>query len=100
MGLKVALHRRAEQDLQEIHDYLLQTGGAQAAERVRAHLRRKVRLLAKSPRLGRPTSNPDIRIMASTRYPYRVYYTLTDAAVIVLHFRHTARRDPGLDDLR
>jgi plasmid stabilization system protein ParE len=100
MDLKVILHRRAERDLQDIHDYLLSAAGAKAADRVRVHLRRKIGLLARSPHLGRPTSNPDIRLLAPTRYPYRVYYTLTDAAVIVLHIRHSARRDLDPDDLR
>ncbi len=100
MGLRIVLHRRAEHDLQDIQSYLLQQAGSQAAERVRAHLRRKIRLLGNNPRMGKATSDPEIRTVAPTRYPYRVYYTLTNDAVIILHIRHSARRDPNLTDLR
>lgn len=100
MGLKIVLHRRAEQDLHEIQSYLLEEASAQAVERVRAHLRRKIQRLASNPRMGRPTSNPEVRILPPTRFSYRVYYTVTSDAVIVLHIRHTARRDPDLTALR
>lgn len=100
MGLKIILHRHAEQDLQDIQSYLLREAGEKSAERVRAHLRRKIRLLSRNPHMGKPTSNPDIRLVPPTRYPYRMYYTLTAEAVIVLHIRHSARRDPDLNDLR
>jgi len=100
MDLKVVLHRRAEQDLQEIQSYLLERANALATERVREHLRRKIQRLASNPRMGKQTSNPEIRILPPTRYSYRVYYTITSDAVVVLHVRHSARRDPDLADLR
>lgn len=99
MGLKITLHRRAQRDLQNIMDYLLQEAGAKAAERVRNHLRRKIHRLASIPHMGKATTNPDIRILPPTLYPYRIYYTVTDRAVVVLHIRHSARRDPSLGDL-
>lgn len=99
MGLKVVLHRRAEHDLQTIQIYLLQEAGAQAADRVRAHLRAKIHRLANNPRIGRPTTNPDIRILPPTRYQYRIYYTVAREAVVILHFRHTSRLDPDLGRL-
>ena len=67
MGLRVSLHHRAERDLQDIQSYLVQRAGAQAAERVR--LLHKIRRLANTPRMGRPTSNAAIRILPPTRYP-------------------------------
>ena len=74
MGLKVKLHRRAERDLQDIHDHLLKESSAPTAERVRAELRRSIRRLSTRPfLLGRPTRGTDIRILSLTRYPYRVY---------------------------
>lgn len=99
MGLKVSLHRRADRDLQDIQSYLVQQAGAQAAERVRLHLLGKIRRLADTPRMGRPTSNAEIRILPPTRYPYRVYYAVARDAVIILHIRHSARRDPDLSSL-
>jgi toxin ParE1/3/4 len=99
MGVKVNLHSRAEQDLQDIKSYLVQHAGAQAAERVRLHLLGKIGRLANTPRMGRPTTNADIRILPPTRYPYRVYYAIARDVVIVLHIRHSARRDPDLTNL-
>lgn len=99
MGLKLLLHRRAERDLRSIQGYLLEEAGAPAAERVRAHLHRMMLRLTGTPYMGRPTSNPEIRILPPTRYPYRLYYTVTADAVIVLHIRHTARRDPDTSEL-
>jgi plasmid stabilization system protein ParE len=94
MGLRISLHRRAAQDLQDIQSYLVQQAGAQAAERVRLHLLGKIRRLGNTPRMGRPTSNAAIRILPPTRYPYRIYYAVARDVVIVLHIRHSARRDP------
>ena len=97
MAVKVRLHARASSDLRAIRDYLLDHASPHAADRVRAHLLRKIARLATSPNIGTLTSHPKIRILPPTRYPYRVYYTVAAEAVIVLHIRHTARRDvdPG-----
>jgi toxin ParE1/3/4 len=100
MGLRIILHRRVQWDLQDIQSYLLQHATARAAENVRAHLQRRIRLLGDNPRIGRPTSDPEIRILPPTRYQYRIYYAIAADAVIILHIRHTARRDPDLGQLR
>jgi toxin ParE1/3/4 len=99
MGLKIRLHRRADQDLQDIQSYLVRQAGPQASERVRLHLLGKIRRLANTPHMGRPPSNAEIRILPPTRYPYRIYYTVARDVVIVLHIRHSARRNPDLTSL-
>ena len=99
MGLKVRLHRRARSDLRSIRDHLLQHASPRSAERVRAHLMQKIARLVMSPIIGTATSNPKIRILPPTRYSYRIYYTVTDVAVVILHIRHSARHDPDLGDL-
>jgi hypothetical protein len=45
------------------------------------------------------TNEPDIRVLPPTRYPYRIYYTITADAVVILHVRHNARRDPDFSNL-
>ena len=97
MGLKVRLHRRARSDLRSIRDHLLHA--RRSAERVRAHLMQKIARLVMSPIIGTATSNPKIRILPPTRYSYRIYYTVTDVAVVILHIRHSARHDPDLGGL-
>jgi plasmid stabilization system protein ParE len=96
MGLKVDLHRRAVRDLEDIHDFRVREHGANAADRVRAELRDTFKRLALRPfRIGRPTADPEIRILSVRRYPYRIYYTVTAVA----HIRHSARLDPDLREL-
>ena len=100
MALKLRLDQQAKRDLIEIRSYLLEHAGDAAAQRVRKHLRARMDMLQRMPLIGVATSEPAIRILAPTRYPYRIYYTLTGDAVVVLHIRHSARRDPALGDLR
>jgi len=100
VSLKVKWNRRAARDLRSIHDHLVQESGAPAAKRVRAELRQSARRLALHPFLvGRPTADSEIRILSLTRYPYRIYYTVTAVAVVILHIRHSARLDPDLSKL-
>jgi hypothetical protein len=37
--------------------------------------------------------------LSLTRYPYRIYYTVTAVAVVILHIRRTARLDPEAGEL-
>ena len=89
---------RARADLASIRSYLMQHAGL-AANRVRSHLRRKIIRLAEVPLAGVSTTRAGIRILPPTRYPYRIYYTVTDASVVILHIRHTSRRSPEIDDI-
>ena len=100
MGLKVRLDAQAKRDLLEIRNYLTEHAGTDTADRVRMHLRQRINRLRQAPLIGVVTSEPSIRILPPTRYPYRIYYTLTAEAVVVLHVRHSARRDPDLGDLK
>lgn len=100
MGLKVRLNGRAERDLQEIIDYRAREHGAVVAKHVHDELLDAMRRLARRPfLLGRPTATPDVRILSLTRYPYRIYYSVTAVAVVILHIRHSGRLDPDLGEL-
>lgn len=99
MALTVRLDAQARSDLEAIRAYLTLHAVAAAADRVRAHLRQRIRRLRHTPLIGVTTSEPGIRILPPTRYPYRIYYTVTADAVVVLHIRHSARRDPDLGEL-
>ena len=99
MGLKVRLHKQARADLREIRDYLLEVADRRSADLVRLHLRQRILRLGDFPQLGTPTTMVDVRILAPTKYPYRIYYTLTDDAVVILHIRHTSRANPETGEL-
>jgi toxin ParE1/3/4 len=94
MALKVSIQRRARSDLRSIRDYLLQHATEVSADRVREHLLERVRQLSLLPNIGRATSNPKIRVLSATRYPYVIYYTVKQDEVVILHFRHTSRNAP------
>ena len=99
MALTVRLDRQAKGDLADIRSYLLEHAGTAAAERVRVHIRQRFKHLSETPLIGVATSEPGIRILPPARYPYRIYYTVTDVTVVILHIRHSARHDPDLGDL-
>lgn len=94
--MRLELRPRAVADLADIRMYLLEHASEQAADRVRRHLLRRLETLQKNPRLGIASSREGIRILSPSKYPYRIYFTLTDKAVVVLHIRHTSRRLPDL----
>ena len=96
MVLKLKLDVQAWDDISAIRDHIIAEVSVAAADRVRDHLRKCMESLRHNPRLGVRTTDPDIRILPPTRYPYRIYYTITDEAVVILHIRHSARRDPGI----
>jgi len=94
MGLKVRLHRSARADLKSILEYITRHASARSAERVRADVMRRIRFLSNSPLMGALTSDPLLRILQPTRYPYRIYYTVQSDEIVILHILHTARRTP------
>jgi plasmid stabilization system protein ParE len=85
---------RALEDLRDIRRYIAKHGSSAAADRVRDHLRTRVARLLTTPLIGVLTSNPEIRILPPTRYPYRIYYTIQGDDVVILHIRHSARSEP------
>jgi plasmid stabilization system protein ParE len=49
-------------------------------------------LLQNHPQAGRPTTHPGKRRIAANPYPYLIDYRVTDTEIIILRFRHAARR--------
>ena len=85
---------RALQDLRQILSYIAAQSSTSAADRVRRHPQKRVERLRTNPHIGVVSSDREIRILAPTRYPHRVYYTVQDNEVVILHIRHTARQAP------
>ena len=63
---------RALQDLRDIRSYVAVHGSPAAADRVRQHLHTRVYRSLTNPFIGVATTNPQIRILPPTRYPYRI----------------------------
>ena len=100
MALKLRFDPQAKRDIAEIRAYLVANAGEEAADRVRADLRERFNRLRRHPQIGVATNDPTVRILAPTRYAYRIYFTTTSDTLVILHVRHTSRRMPDLDDLQ
>jgi toxin ParE1/3/4 len=68
--------------------------GHQGAGRVQARIRSLTDLLQRYPLAGTVTEDPTVRRMATTPYPYLIFYEATDDEVIIHAVRHGAR-DPS-----
>ena len=93
--MKLRWDAQALQDIREIHRYIAANSSKAAAGRVRHHFKARARMLLRNPRMGVESSQPGVRILQPTRYPYRIYYTVRGDEIVILHIRHTSRQVPG-----
>jgi len=98
MGLTVQLAPRAIADLDEIRAYLV-ARDRRAAERVRQRIEQAITTLSDFPKIGRPTHLAGVSVTSVLRYPYLVYYTVSDSELVIIHIRHAARDLPAPADL-
>lgn len=90
--MKVRYTPRALDDLAEISKYLIERN-APAADAVGTSVRTVVSLLREFPASGRVLERrPTVRVIPLVRYPYLIFYTVTEDEIAVLHVRHGARR--------
>jgi plasmid stabilization system protein ParE len=82
-------------DLSAILDHIA-AHSPQGARRVQTRLRALTDLLLLHPHIGRHTTDPAIRRMTMTPYPYLVFYEATDTEVVIHAVRHTARDPSGM----
>jgi plasmid stabilization system protein ParE len=66
----------------------------EGARRVQARIQALTDLLLQHPHIGRRTSDPAIRWMTTTPYPYLVFYEITQTEIII-HAARPAARDPS-----
>jgi toxin ParE1/3/4 len=90
--MKLRYGTRAQYDIEEIHNYIAERD-ASAAARVVARLRFVSEQLLDRPRLGRVTNVDGIFVRSVAKYPYVIFYTLMPDEIVILHIRHTARRE-------
>jgi toxin ParE1/3/4 len=80
-------------DLTSILDHITDRS-PQGAARVHTRIRAVTDLLLQYPLAGAVTDDPTIRRIATTPYPYLIFYETTDAEIIIHAVRHGAR-DPS-----
>lgn len=90
--MKVVYTDEAIQDIAAIADWLTlhYPSTAPAVER---RIRQLVAQIARWPASARPTSvDPNIRVVPLGRYPYKIFYRITDNTIEILHIHHSARQ--------
>ena len=91
--MRLRYTRPALADLSAILDYIA-LRSPQGARRVQARIQALTNLLLQHPNIGRLTSDPSIRRMPVTPYPYLVFYEVGENEIIIHAVRHAAR-DPS-----
>lgn len=97
-AVKLRYDKRAIVDIEAIYEHIAAKDPG-AATRVVARIKTLAEQLVDRPELGRATSLPRIRLRSVVNHPYVIFYTSTSDAIVVLHVRHTARREPAPDEL-
>jgi toxin ParE1/3/4 len=96
--MKVVYTDDALTDLAAIADWLM-VHYPTIAPAVERRIRRVVAHIARWPASARrATSRPDIRVVALGRYPYKIFYRVTDDAIEIIHIHHAARQPWDLAD--
>jgi toxin ParE1/3/4 len=96
--MKVIYTETALGDLDNILTYLgsnFPTVTAAFVDRIRAIEQR----IGRWPESGQEVEQrTGVRVVPLIRFPYKVFYRVSEEAVEILHIRHAARQDPGDDE--
>lgn len=89
--MKVRYRELALFDLDQIFRYLDQhsrTGARKVIDAIRV----AINDVAQNPLSARQTSDPTVRVKVVSRYGYKIFYSIEEDAIEILHVRHGARR--------
>jgi addiction module RelE/StbE family toxin len=95
--MKVRYTVPAQADLDEIYTYISQHN-PHAAERIKRQIKMDADILGELPFIARETEYSGTRVRKVRRYPYLIFYSVSEDEVRILHVRHGARRWPWEDD--
>lgn len=91
--MKVDYAPRARADLVEIGEYSRTAFGSAVASALETYVRATVARIAAMPESGVPVPEREgVRVVSLVRYPFRIFYSVTEDTVTILHVRHAARR--------
>ena len=82
-AVRLRYTRPALADLSAILDYIA-AHSPQGAKRVQARIQTVIDLLLHHPQLGRPTTDPAIRRITATPYPYVIFYEANETEITEL----------------
>lgn len=83
----------ATADLQDISAYLIERN-PRAAAAVGAAVEATVARIAKFPESAQATDEPGVRMAPAGRFPYLIFYSVTDDEVQIIRVLHGARLRP------
>ncbi len=89
--MKVRYRERALADLEGIFHFLNDRSPTGARNVLRA-IHEAIGEVAAHPLAAPRTSEADIRVKILGRYRYKIFYSVTDEAIEIIHIRHAARR--------
>src|SRR5450631_1420921 len=83
---------RARADLSHIGAQSRRVFGEVVAAALETHIRETIERLAVVSKRQHLRQRPTVYSLPLVRYPFRLFYKLTEDSVIILHIRHTSRR--------
>jgi toxin ParE1/3/4 len=89
--MRLRYRAQALGDIDAIQRYLDERSPSGARSVLRA-IYASIQLIAEHPLSYQRTDDPDIRIHVVRRYRYKIFYSVVDDAVEIIHVRHTSRR--------
>ena len=89
--MNVRYTRRALAQIDKVLTYT-ETRSPQGAVRLRDRIVGLIALLKEHPYAGRATSRPNVRRLSIIPFPYFIDYQVNATEIVIMRFRHTARR--------
>jgi toxin ParE1/3/4 len=89
--VRVRYTPRAHGDIDRIYGYL-DKRSASGALNVLLAIYAGVQFIAERPKGSERTDDPNVRVKVVRRYRYKIFYSIGDETVEILHVRHAARR--------
>ena len=89
--MKVRYRELALADLEAIFQFLNDRSPTGAHNVLRA-IHEAVGEIAEHPLSAPPTSDADIRVKILGRYRYKIFYSVSEGAIEIIHIRHAARK--------
>jgi plasmid stabilization system protein ParE len=83
--------RRALVQIDEALSYI-EARSPEGATHVRDRVLALISLIEKRPYAGRATSRRNVRRVSANPYPYLIDYRVNETEIVILRFRHSARR--------
>ena len=93
--MRLRYTRRALADLDDILDYIHQQSPRRARQ-IQARIKGLTALLLLHPHIGRRTTNPILRRIIASPFPYLIFYQVTEREIVIHAVWHTSRNPSGM----